>query len=231
MRPSSKNDSRYSSFPSYRQDNRTESLHPAIASLLVDGSGTPKVHRLMHIATADRFAFLHYQDTSGRSYIRNHAHCDLKRNFEADLHNEGHNLDSRYPELAKWLQRGKIRPGDCYHVALGSDGQFFAYSDHGCIWDKVPSQFAKHIKESLAGNGQWKHGFEPESVLFGMKSSYLITCKSGEEYLCSKNLVEHYPKLVGRLIGCVANNVALVSRVDASLFAGETTQALIWIIV
>lgn len=93
-------------------------------------------------------------------------------------------------------------------IALGPNGEFWAPSalesreaDRG---ENLPSHFLHDLEKmkdrsSSSSGGQWKDGLEPESVVFGMQQSYLITCKGGECLLYSSNLKDHYPNLCQRL--------------------------------
>ena len=110
----------------------------------------------------------------------------------------GHNLTVTHAKLAAWID-GKSHDGEQYQIALGPQGQFFALSNCGYRWHGVTDEFHEQIQETLDGGGGGKPDWKPDSVMFGIHNSYLITCEGGKHVSMSTNFRTQYQDLYKEL--------------------------------
>ena len=98
----------------------------------------------------------------------------------------------------KWIDGDPQHHGDKLRVALGPDGQFFAWSNRGYRWHSASAQFHDEIQNMMAGDDEvmrWRPGYKPSGAAFGVEGSFLIFCEGGEHIALSENFYRCYPAL------------------------------------
>ncbi|MCJ1404026.1 Keratin, type II cytoskeletal 3 [Xylographa trunciseda] len=163
-------------------------LDPFVISILkAADQNAPKAQQLLCLETIFQStglpaSFVCYKDKDGRTHTE-------------------HNLHGTHPKLAAWIDaKGKAHKGERYQIALGPQGQFFAFSNCGYRWHGVTDEFHEEIQEMMDSGGGWKPDWKPSGAMFGIHNSYLITCEGGKHISMSKDFRFHYPDLYKEVV-------------------------------